>query len=121
VDGPPGDPIRAMIGMALVKGLYAIPTWSRVSRLVAEHPALQAVLGAAPSQWACYRFARMLRERDGWALMQCMNNVLASLREQNPDMGQNVAIDGSDMPAYANGQKEQEGKPPRKCSDPEAS
>jgi hypothetical protein len=43
--GRPGYPIRAMVGMALVKSLYAIPTWSRTAGLVAEHAGLQAVLG----------------------------------------------------------------------------
>jgi hypothetical protein len=31
--------------------------------------------------------------------------VLARLRDQNPGLGENVAIDASDMPAYANGQR----------------
>src|SRR3954466_143755 len=59
--GRPGYPIRAMIGMALVKSLYAIPTWSRTAALVSEHPALQSVLDCAPSVYACYRFATKLR------------------------------------------------------------
>src|SRR3954470_357837 len=59
--GRPGYPIRAMVGMALVKSLYVIPTWSRTARLVAEHPALQAALGCVPSVYACYRFTAKLR------------------------------------------------------------
>ncbi len=43
--GRRGYPIRAMVGMALVKSLYAIPTWSRTAALVAEHDGLQAALG----------------------------------------------------------------------------
>lgn len=43
--GRPGYPIRAMVGMALVKSLYAIPTWTRTVALVREHAALQATLG----------------------------------------------------------------------------
>lgn len=103
--GRPGYPVRAMVGMCLVKSLYALPTWSRTVRLVAEHPGLQAVLGCAPSQWACYRFAKMLRTRDNWTLSQCVEDVLAALKAENPDMGRNVAIDASDMPAYANGRR----------------
>jgi hypothetical protein len=38
-------------------------------------------------------------------LTACLDRVLATLREANPGMGQTVAIDGSDMPAYANGHK----------------
>ena len=62
--GRPGYPIRCMVGMALAKSMYAIPTWTRTVRLVAEHAALSAALGcedAAPSEWACYRFAAKLR------------------------------------------------------------
>jgi hypothetical protein len=33
--GRPGYPIRSMVGMALAKGIYALPTWSRIARLVA--------------------------------------------------------------------------------------
>jgi hypothetical protein len=55
--GRPGYPIRAMVGMALAKSMYAIPTSTRTARLVAEHAALQAALGcedSTPSEWACY-------------------------------------------------------------------
>lgn len=60
--GRPGYPIRALVGAALVKSMYALPTWSRAVRLVAEHAALRDTLGAVPSQWACYRFTAKLRE-----------------------------------------------------------
>src|ERR1700722_13635461 len=40
--GRPGFPIRAMVGMALVKSLHCLPTWTRTVRLVADHAALQA-------------------------------------------------------------------------------
>ena len=55
--GRPGYPIRAMVGMALAKSMYCIPTWTRTARLVAEHAALRTALGcedATPSEWACY-------------------------------------------------------------------
>src|ERR1700689_4361026 len=61
--GRPGYPLRAMIGMALGKSLYAIPTWTRTVRLVHEHPALAAVIapdGDVPSVYACYRFTGKL-------------------------------------------------------------
>jgi transposase, IS5 family len=38
-------------------------------------------------------------------LEACLDRVLTTLREANPEMGKTVAIDGSDMPAYANGHK----------------
>ena len=105
--GRPGYSIRALIGMALVKSLYAIPVWTRVAALVRDHAGLQLALGCEggpPSHWACYRFTRKLREH-GDVLDACIASVVRGLREQNPDIGKDVAIDASDMPAYANGQR----------------
>lgn len=125
--GRPGYPIRAMVGMVLAKSMYAISTWTRTVRLVAEHAALQSALGgegAPPSEWACYRFAGKLREHKH-LLDACIGSVLDRLREQNPGMGKNIAIDGSDLPAYANGQryvsKGGRERAPEEYSDPDAS
>src|SRR5437660_8031747 len=111
-----------MLGACLVKALYAIPTWTRVADLIAEHPGLEAALGGAPSHWACYRFARKLRaERE--RIAGCLDALAASLREQYPEMGTEVAIDASDMPAYANGQRYlyKDGPERQTYSDPDAS
>jgi hypothetical protein len=53
---------------------------------------------------ACYRFTPTPREHSE-ALATCLDNVLASLRERYPNMRREIAIDGSDLPAYANGQR----------------
>ena len=110
-----------MIGMALAKSIYAIPTWTRLVRLVAEHDGLRRVIGCAPSEWACYRFARTLRQHSD-KLAACLDRVLAGVAEQLPDLGQNIAIDGSDLPAYANGQRylSKNGPERKKFSDPDA-
>ena len=120
--GRPGYPVRAMVGMALVKALYALPTWARVVALVAEHVALSVTLGATPSVDACYRFTTKLR-RHGDLLDACIAAVLASLRTECPDFGKDVAIDGSDLPAYANGQRfvSKGGRERERFSDPDAS
>lgn len=119
--GRPGYPIRAMVGMALTKAVYALPTWTRTVRLVAEHDALAAVLGARPSLDACYRFTRKLRAFDD-LLQRCIAAVLARVAETRPDYGSTVAIDGSDLPAYANGQRylSRGGKLRERFSDPDA-
>ncbi|MGH2485164.1 MAG: transposase [Ktedonobacterales bacterium] len=111
-----------MLGACLVKALYALPTWTRVADLIAEHPGLEAALGGAPSHWACYRFATKLR-RERERLAGCIDALATSLREHYPDMGREVAIDASDMPAYGNGQKYlYNGGPERQVySDPDAS
>lgn len=114
-----------MVGMALAKSIYTVPTWTRTVALVAEHAALQAAIGcegAVPSIYACYRFAAKLR-RFKPLLDACIDRVTASLHAQMPEMGQDVAIDASDLPAYANGQRfVSKGGPEREqFSDPDAS
>jgi hypothetical protein len=105
--GRPGYPLRSMIGMALAKSLYALPTWTRTVALVREHPALAAVIarnGETPSVYACYRFTAKLREHAPM-LERCIADVIHALKKRNPLLGWDVAIDASDMPAYANGQR----------------
>ncbi|HUZ56029.1 MAG TPA: transposase [Streptosporangiaceae bacterium] len=120
--GRPGYPIRTMVGAALVKAIYALPTWTRTARLIAEHTALREAIGGTPSHWACYRFATKLRDH-GDMLTACIDRVLATLHTAYPQMGQTIAIDGSDLPAYANGQRyvSRGGKVRERYSDPDAS
>lgn len=120
--GRPGYAIRTMVGMTLIKSLYVLPTWTRTVRLVAEHAALRKAIGGAPSVDACYRFARKLREHKG-LLDACIAQVLASLHDEIPEMGTNIAIDGSDLPAFANGQRfvSKGGRERERFSDPDAS
>ena len=120
--GRRGYGARTLLGACIVKAIYAIPTWTRVADLIAEHAGLADALGGTPSHWACYRFARKLRtERE--RIAGCLDALAAALREQHPDMGREVAIDASDMPAYANGQRYiYNGGPERQTySDPDAS
>jgi Transposase DDE domain/Transposase domain (DUF772) len=105
--GRPGYPIRTMVGLALAKSLYALPTWTKVTALVAEHWKLQRVLGCEgnpPSVYAAYRFAEKLR-RHGDKLERCIDSVVEGLRSKLPTYGTDLTIDASDMPAYANGQR----------------
>lgn len=120
--GRKGYGSRALLGACIVKALYALPTWTRVADLIAEHPGLADALGGTPSHWACYRFATKLRkERDRIAV--CIDALAAALREAHPDMGREVAIDASDMPAFANGQRflYNHGPERQAYSDPDAS
>jgi hypothetical protein len=116
-----------MIGMALAKSLYAHPCWTRTVALVREHPALAAVIapdGEIPSHWACYRFTAKLREYAP-ILERCIADVIGALKKANPVLGWDVAIDASDMPAYANGKshtrKGGRERRPDEYSDPDAS
>jgi hypothetical protein len=69
-----------------------------------------------------YRFSRKLRENRP-ALNACVDACAASLRSQYPELGRDVAIDASNLPAFANGQKfVRKGGPEReRYSDPDAS
>jgi hypothetical protein len=83
--------------------------WTRTVALATEHAALRAALGCAsvsevPSVYACYRFTAKLR-RFKPVLDTCISDVLVSLQGELPGFGEHVAIDGSDLPAYANGQR----------------
>ncbi len=123
--GRPGYPLRSMVAMALAKSLYALPTWTRVVALVNEHAALAAVIapdGEMPSVYACYRFTAKLRQHKH-LLDACIASVVGSLKRANPLLGWDVAIDASDMPAYANGQRfvSKGGREREKFSDPDAS
>jgi hypothetical protein len=113
---------RTLVGACLVKALFALPTWTRVAALIAEHPGLQAALGGAPSVWACYRFTVKLRENQP-ALADCLDSVSAALQDALPEYGKDIAIDASDMPAFGNGQRYvYQGGPEReRYSDPDAS
>ena len=120
--GRRGYGARALLGACLVKALYVLPTWTRVVDLIAEHPGLADALGGTPSHWACYRFATKLRKERA-VLTGCLDALAVSLREQYPEMGEEVAIDASDMPAWANGQRflYNHGPERQAYSDPDAS
>src|SRR5438874_3259880 len=120
--GRKGYGARTLVGACLVKSLFGLPTWTWVAALIAEHPGLQDALGGCPSVWAMYRFGNKLRENRP-ALCACLDAFAASLRAQHPDFGRDVAIDASDIPAWANGMRyvSKGGKLREKFSDPDAS
>jgi len=49
---------------------------------------------------ACYRFTAKLRKHKP-LLDACLDRVTAALHEQLPEPGATIAIDASDLPAYA--------------------
>ena len=121
--GRPGYGSHALVGMALVKSIYAIPIWTRTVALVREHDALRAAIGGSvPSVYACRRFAVKLR-RFQPLLDACLDRLTTSLHAELPEMGVDVSIDGSDMPAFANGQRyiSKGGRERERFSDPDAS
>lgn len=98
--GRPGYSIRSLLGVALVKSIYSISTWSRTVALVHEHEGIQRALGDVPSVYAAYRFnGKLARHKE--LLDACISRVLSSLQAKHPNMGENVSIDASDLPAYS--------------------
>jgi hypothetical protein len=122
VRGNRGYGTRALVGACLVKSLFNLATWTWVAALIAEHPGLQDALGGSPSVWACYRFTVKLRANRP-TLAACLDACAAALRVEHPDFGKDVAIDASDLPAFANGQRyvSKGGKERERFSDPDAS
>ena len=120
--GRRGYPTKSLVGACLAKSLYAIPTWTRTVALIAEHTGLQEALGGCPSVYACYRFTAKLRKHKP-LLNSCIDRVTASLREELPGYGQDIAVDASDLPAFANGQRfvKKNGPERERYSDPNAS
>jgi Transposase DDE domain len=106
--GRKGYGARALVGACLVKSLYGLPTWTRVAALIAEHPGLQDALGGCPSLWG---------------VLPLLDRIAESLRDALPGIGTEVAIDASDLAAFANGQRyvSKNGPERERFSDPDAS
>lgn len=122
--GRKGYPVRSLLGACLVKHAYGIACWSRVAALVSDHSALQQALQAAPSVYALYRFKDKLFKSDKHrsAFQNAIGAIQERLKKELPSYGKEAAIDSSDLPAYANGQKRlSKGGPLRmRYSDPDA-
>jgi hypothetical protein len=121
--GRPGYPVRTMVGVMLAKSVYALPTFTRTLRLVAEHDALRAAVGGVvPSDDATYRFTAKMRQHRH-LLDAALDAVVRAVKDTNPGYGVDVAVDGSDMPAYSNGQRTlfKNGPVREKFSDTDAS
>jgi hypothetical protein len=120
--GRKGYGARSLVGACLIKSLYGLPTWTRVASLIADHSGLQTAIGGCPSLWACYRFTTKLRDHSD-QLADCLERIAASLQDALPGFGDDIAIDASDLPAFANGQRYvSKGGPEReRFSDPDAS
>jgi hypothetical protein len=119
---PDGCWSRGPFSRCEVRTLYALPTWTRTVRLIEEHAGLAEAIGGTPPEWACYRFMAKLREHAA-TLAACVDRLAESLRAEHPDMGADVAIDASDMAAYANGQRyvSKGGRERERFFDPDAS
>jgi Transposase DDE domain len=72
--------------------------------------------------YACYRFAAKLRAHSP-LVEATLGAIVSALRAELPEYGKDLAIDASDLPAYANGQRflSRNGPERERYSDPDAS
>lgn len=120
--GRKGYGTRTLVGAVLIRGIYGLPSWTWTAALIREHPALCEIIGGAPTNWACCRFATKLCKNRS-VLGEFFDRCAEALRGVNPDFGRDVAIDASDLRAWANGQRyvSKGGKLRERFSDPDAS
>lgn len=127
--GRPGYSTRTLMGVVFTKTLFGQTTWTQTLALVCDHPKLRAAIGCVddrdlPSIDAMYRFTKKLKRCESQR-QEAIDAVLEALRSKNPGMGRDIAIDGSSIPAYANGQrfrsKGGKERKPEEYSDPDAS
>jgi hypothetical protein len=84
-----------MIGLCLVKAIYALPTWTKTVALVQRHLKLQDVLGCEgnpPSIWAAYRFTKKLRDNCK-SVERCIDSVVEGLKTMLSPSGTNLALE----------------------------
>lgn len=75
--GRPGYPIRSLVAAAVARDVYRLRGWGQASRLIGRHDALLEIVRGGyagleddevvPSEWACYRFAKLLSDEPGLA------------------------------------------------------
>jgi transposase len=118
---------RRLVAVTLCKFLYVEPSWAATVEIVRGNPRLMTVCGCAdesavPSPDAMYRFMAKLRQHPDW-LESLIRRLQEGVRELRPTYGKKVAGDGTDLPAYANGQKyvNAGGEERKVFSDPDAS
>jgi hypothetical protein len=119
--GRKGYGARMLVGACLVKSLYGLATWTRTHALISDHPGLQTALGGLPSLWACYRFTVKLREHS--TVLAELDAIAAAPQAALPGIGIDVAIDGSNLEAFAHGHRTVSKHGPERVrySDPDAS
>jgi len=127
VCGRKGYGTERLVAVLICRYLYVVPTWTAAVKIVCDNPRLMSVCGCAdedevPSADAVYRFLKKLRANPQW-LEGLVQALQAAIRELRPNFGRTLAGDGTDLEAYANGQRDvKRGGPLRThFSDPDAS
>ena len=69
-------------------------------RQIGDDPLLSEVVGGAPSKFALSRFIRKLKDHTD-LLDACMASLVSGVREFLPDLGEQVAVDSTDIKAWS--------------------
>jgi hypothetical protein len=96
--GRPGDQLNSVVGMALAKSIYAVPTRTRLVAPVTSIPAMRATVSAPtpiPRVYTCYRFTTKLRA-NGDMLARCIDRIPPPCMP-NTGHGPRREVDGCDM------------------------
>lgn len=117
----PGYPTRVLLEACLARHVYGMPNYRRTQQLIVENSSLQEAIGGCPSLHAIYRFTKKL-SRHG-LLGETGAALVETAVATGKQVGRHVAIDSTDLPAWANGQRTvSKGGPERtRFSDPDAS
>lgn len=97
--GRPGYGPRMLFRAYVATFILNSSSISAALRTIADNPNLANAIGGAPSKYALSRFISKLKDTD--LLQQVMSMVADALREFLPNLGNYVALDSTDIKAWA--------------------
>jgi len=98
--GRPGHGPRVLFRAYLTRFVLNTSSISAALRLISADPQLSAIVGGAPSKQAVSRYIIRLRDCPG-LLSRCMKLLAHNLHEFLPDLGEYIALDSTDIKAWA--------------------
>jgi len=108
-NGRPGYPVETMWRTYLASYVLGLPSFATLIRSLHDNPDLRLACGiisedGVPSKFAYSRFLKRLCEFKP-LVEECMAGLANSLRERFPNFGDTIAVDSSDVKAFANGRR----------------
>lgn len=128
LEGPPRTgrrpaPRRPIIRAYIASYALGIGGLSDLIRRLHNDPTLCSICGFVNYLPSYATFWRVFDQLAGMPerIDECCHAVLHQLRELLPDLGQEVAVDSTTIPAYANPNRKDSGRNPGSPADPDAS
>lgn len=113
--GRPGYPIKIMWHTLVASYVFDIPTIEGLIRRLKGDPFIAVLCGICsesevPSRFSYYRFIKKLI---GFQTLieKCMADTVTELKKRLPDLGETIAIDGTDISTYASKYKKTNSDP----------